>query len=160
MPVPAGATAVICVGLSTLKSLAAVPPNSTSVAPVKSVPVIVTLVPPASARMWGQAGDGRGGDVGVRSALPVPLVPLGVATVTSTAPLPAGAIAVIWVGPSTVKSVAGVPPNSTSVAPEKLVPVMVTLVPPPTGPTGAEPVTVGGDVGEEVGVAVRRRWAS
>ena len=48
MPVPAGASAVICVGLSTLKSVAAVLPNSTSVAPEKSVPVIVTLVPPAS----------------------------------------------------------------------------------------------------------------
>jgi hypothetical protein len=42
----AGATAVICVALSTVKLEASVEPNFTAVAFVKSVPVIVTLVPP------------------------------------------------------------------------------------------------------------------
>ena len=46
---PAGAVAVICVALSTVKLLAAVPPKETAVAPVKLVPVITTEVPPAVA---------------------------------------------------------------------------------------------------------------
>lgn len=42
----AGAVAVIWVELFTVKLEAAVPPNVTAVAPVKSMPVIVTVVPP------------------------------------------------------------------------------------------------------------------
>ncbi len=45
-PVPAGDTAVIWVAELTMKLAAAVLPNSTAVAPVKSVPVMTTLVPP------------------------------------------------------------------------------------------------------------------
>lgn len=56
-------------------------------------------------------------------------VPPGVVTVTSTVPVPAGAVAMIEVVLSPV-TVAGLDPNSTEVAPERLVPVMVTLVPP------------------------------
>jgi hypothetical protein len=45
-PVPPFATvAVICVDEFTVNELAAVPPNDTAVAPVKLVPVIVTIVP-------------------------------------------------------------------------------------------------------------------
>ena len=45
---------------------------------------------------------------------------------------------------TTVKLVAETPPNLTSVAPVKLVPVMVTLVPPAVGPEfGLTLVTVG-----------------
>ena len=47
VPAPAGAVAVIWVALLTVKPVAAVVPKSTAVAPVKFVPVIVTLVPPA-----------------------------------------------------------------------------------------------------------------
>ena len=71
-------------------------------------------------------------------------MPLGVVTVTSTVPVPGGAVALIWVGPSTLMSVAGVLPNSTSVAPERSVPVIVTLVPPAAGPwSGSTAVTAG-----------------
>ena len=71
-------------------------------------------------------------------------MPLGVVTVTSLMPEPAGATAVICDGLSTLKSVAAVLPNSTSVAPEKSVPVIVTMVPPDSGPNvGSTPVTVG-----------------
>ena len=45
--VPAGAVAVIEVALLTVKLVAAVTPKVTPVAPVKSVPVSVTTVPPA-----------------------------------------------------------------------------------------------------------------
>ena len=44
--VPAGLVAVICVAVS-LTIVAGVVPNSTAVAPVRFVPVIVTVVPPA-----------------------------------------------------------------------------------------------------------------
>ena len=44
---PAGDVAVIDVALFTVKEVALVLPNFTAVAPVKLVPVIATLVPPA-----------------------------------------------------------------------------------------------------------------
>src|SRR6478609_11713604 len=45
-----------------------------------------------------------------------------------------GAVAVIWVSDSTAKLEAGVGPNLTALAAVKLVPVIVTLVPPATEP--------------------------
>ena len=72
------------------------------------------------------------------------LVPPPVVTVTSTVPVPAGAVAVMDVALLTVKVVAAVAPNFTAVAPVRLVPVMVTEVPPVLGPVvGLTPVTVG-----------------
>lgn len=47
VPVPAGAVAVICVALFTVKPVAAVAPKLTAVAAVKAAPVRVTGVPPA-----------------------------------------------------------------------------------------------------------------
>ena len=77
------------------------------------------------------------------SAELVALVPPGVVTVTSTVPLPAGEVTVIWVSELTV-GVAEVLPKWTTVAPVKLVPVIVTMVPPDAGPEPGEiPVTVG-----------------
>jgi len=43
----AGVVAVIWVALLTVKLEAAVPPKVTAVAPIKPVPVIITVVPPA-----------------------------------------------------------------------------------------------------------------
>src|SRR5262249_3934951 len=65
-----------------------------------------------------------------RSPEVMALVPPAVVTVTSTVPTPVGEVAVIWVALSTVKEPAALLPNLTAVAPEKLVPVMVTLLPP------------------------------
>ncbi len=80
------------------------------------------------------------------SAAPVAEVPFGVVTVTSTVPLPAGLVAVIWVSLLTVKPLAAVGPNETPVAPMKPEPVIVTLVPPAAGPlVGLMPDTVGPD---------------
>ena len=77
------------------------------------------------------------------SAGEVAEVPLGVVTVTSTVPVPAGEVAVIEPAVSAVM-VAALVPKSTAVAPERLVPVMVTEVPPPAGPVvGLMEVTVG-----------------
>ncbi|MNL60507.1 hypothetical protein D3C87_1843240 [compost metagenome] len=78
------------------------------------------------------------------SAAEVALLPPAVVTRTSTVPDPAGAVAVIWVALLTVKAAADVAPKVTAVAPEKLVPLMVTVVPPAEGPlVGEIDVTVG-----------------
>ena len=52
--VPAGATHVSVVGFVTTTLVAAVPPMVTPVAPVKLVPVSVTLVPPAVLPVLGE----------------------------------------------------------------------------------------------------------
>ena len=71
-------------------------------------------------------------------------MPAGVVTVTSAVPVPAGLSAVIVVSLTTMTPVAAVDPNSTAVAPVKLVPVIVTGVPPASEPSaGFRPVTVG-----------------
>ena len=63
---------------------------------------------------------------------------------TSTVPLPAGEVAEMLLELLTVKVVAAVPANFTAVAPVRLVPVMVTEVPPAAGPEdGLTDVTVG-----------------
>ncbi len=51
--VPAGAVAVMLVALLTVKLVAAVEPNLTAVAPVKLVPVIVTVVAAGGGRRSG-----------------------------------------------------------------------------------------------------------
>lgn len=76
---------------------------------------------------------------------PVGVVPTGVVTVMSTVPADsAGAVALIWVA-LTITNVAFVAPNLTAVALRKFVPVIVTVVPPPSGPAdGLIVLTVGG----------------
>ena len=82
-----------------------------------------------------------------RSAFEVRLLPLGVFTVTSTAPVPAGEVAVIDVDDATAKSAAAVP-KCTAVAPVKLLPVIVTAVPPAEVPdAGLMAVTDGPEDG-------------
>jgi hypothetical protein len=123
------------------------------VAPEKFVPVIVTVVPPDEEPEVGLSEEtvGSGTTYVYLSAVFVALVPAGVVTVTSTVPLPAGAVAVMLVGPLTVKDVAAVVPKLTAVAPVKLVPVIVTLVPPRVDPdVGFSAVTVGGGGGAVV----------
>jgi hypothetical protein len=64
--------------------------------------------------------------------------------VTFTVPDCAGETVVIEVGELTVKELTGMLPKSTFVAPEKFVPVIVTVVPPFIVPlAGLIPVTVG-----------------
>jgi hypothetical protein len=72
-------------------------------------------------------------------------VPTGVVTVTCATPAAcAGDVAVIELLESTVKLAAAVVPKRTAVAPVRVVPVIVTDVPPPTSPTfGLTAVTVG-----------------
>jgi hypothetical protein len=72
-------------------------------------------------------------------------VPPAAVTVMSTGPAePAGETTVIDVLLVTVGLVPSVDPKRTVAPVTKLVPVRVTVVPPPTGPAvGARPVTVG-----------------
>ena len=72
-------------------------------------------------------------------------MPPGVVTVRVTGPAgPAGATAVICVGETTVKEVAGVVPKVTAVAPVRLTPVRVTVFPPEMGPwLGTTPLRAG-----------------
>jgi hypothetical protein len=80
-----------------------------------------------------------------RSAADVAEVPLGVVTVISTVPAAwAGAVAVMAASDCTVKLVAAVVPNDTPEAPVKLLPVIVTAVPPAALPEfGVIAVTAG-----------------
>ena len=115
--------------------------NFTEVAPVKFVPLIVTLVP--TVPVVGEKLVIVGGLVTVKELLLV-AVPLGVVTLTGPVVAPAGTVAEICVAELTV-NVALVALNCTDVAPVKLVPLIVTLV--PTGPlVGAKLVMVGGFV--------------
>src|SRR5438067_1500104 len=135
---PAGTAAEICVAEFTVK-VALVPLNFTEVAPVKFVPVIVTLVP--TGPLIGAKLVMFGGFVTVKELLLV-AVPSGVVTLTGPVVAPAGTVAEICVDELTVK-VALVPLKVTEVAPVKLVPLIVTLV--PTGPLeGVKLVMVGG----------------
>ena len=72
--------------------------------------------------------------------------PPGLVTNTLAVPAaPAGVVQVMVVELTTVKPATAAPPMLTSVAPVKLVPVIVTLVPPALGPRcGVRSVTVGG----------------
>ena len=145
VPRPAGEVAVIEVAEFTVKLVALVAPNLTAVAPVKLVPVTVTEVPPAVGPAVGDIALTVGTPMKVNwSAADVADVPPAVVTVISTVPVPAGEVAVMEVAELTVKPAAFVAPNFTAVAPVKLVPVIVTLVPPATGPdVGEIEVTVG-----------------
>ena len=120
---PTGTVVVIVPELLTVK-LAGCPLNETAVAPVKFVPVIVTLVP---AGPLAGAKDDRAG-VTVKRVV-VTKGPPGVVTEIGPVVAPAGTVVVIVPEGSTVKA-AATPLNETAVAPVK--PVTVTLV--PTGP--------------------------
>jgi len=140
----AGVVAVIDVELTTVTPVAAVPPNVTDVAPLKLVPVMVTDVPPAAGPELALTPVTVGAPTKVYAELRVP-VPFGVVTCTLDVPDEwAGVIAVIEVALTTAKAAAAVPPNATDVAPVKLVPVIVTVVPPAVVPeVGLMLVTVG-----------------
>src|ERR1700676_4126950 len=145
----AGEMMVMDVAELTTRPVPAVVPNFTTVAPVKPVPVTVTLVPPAVGPVFGltPVTVGTGGAVKVNwsdGAL-TSEVPPGVVTKTSTvAAASAGEMIVMEVAELTTRPVPAVVPNFTVVAPVKPVPVTVTLVPPAVGPVfGLTPVTVG-----------------
>jgi hypothetical protein len=143
--VPAGDVAVTEVGEVTTKLAAGVDPKLTAVAPLKLVPVTVTVVPPPI----GPPGTLRPPTLGMAaktkwSTTPTGDVPPGEETVTSTVPPPGGEEAITVVEPMTVKPAATTVPNMTALAVLNPVPVIVTDVPPATGPpAGVMRVTAG-----------------
>lgn len=131
---PAGVVAVMDVLLATVTFVAVTPPNLTLVAPVKFVPVTVTLAPPANGPLEGLTDVTVGKSPNVKPLARV-AVPPAVVTATAVAPAAcAGVVAVMEVALLTVKLVAAVPPNVTADAPMKFVPVIVTVVPPVISP--------------------------
>ena len=121
---PEGAIAVITVGETTVKEVAATPPKLTAVTPIKLVPVMVTVVPAAA-----ETGVNEvivGGDINVNPALE----PWPVEVITLTLPdAPVPTVALIDVLDNTVNAVAAIPPKLTAVVPKKLSPVMLTTFP-------------------------------
>jgi hypothetical protein len=123
---PTGTTAVIRVEELTLKDVAAKPLNLTAVAPVKLVPVRVTVVPTQPLVGVNEVIDGA--PAVTLKLLELVAVPCGVWTEIAPVEAPAGTVAVICVEELTV-NVADVPAKRTEVAPVKFVPVMTTDVP-------------------------------
>jgi hypothetical protein len=149
---PGGAAAVIDVPELTVTPAAAPPPKATVSPAAKFVPVIVTVVPPDTGPLAGETaltvGADGGGPYVNWSAELVALVPPGPVTVTSTVPDPDGEVAVIDVPELTVTPAAAPPPKATVSPAAKFVPVIVTVVPPDTGPLAGETaLTVGADGG-------------
>ena len=125
-----------------MKLTALVPLNVTAVAPVKAVPLIVTVLP--TGPLVGVKLVIVGAGITVKAAALV-AVPPGVLTLIWPLVAPLGTVAAIEVAEVTVKVTALVPLNRTSEAPVKFVPVIVTLV--VTGPlAGVKLVTVGAGI--------------
>src|SRR5262249_18122072 len=121
---PAGTAVWIEVLEDTVK-LALVPLNATAVAPVKFVPLMLTLVPtcPVAGVKPGAAGAFATVNAPELCAVPAPVV-----TLSGPVVAPAGTAVWMEVSEDTVK-LALTPLNATAVAPVNLVPLMVTLVP-------------------------------
>ena len=131
-------------------TVAALPPASTSVAEPPSGTLSVTAwgaPPPGPAVCRGNAtahpcaGSGRpfAGTKANASAQDAGEAWCAPCTITSTAAAACGgAVAVIWVSETTVTCVDAVPPKLTPIAPANREPVMVTTVPPATGPNFVE----------------------
>ena len=137
MEVPNGEMLVISPGF---------PPNRTSWMHVRLDPVMMTVVPPETGPVIGAKPVilGRGAKY---VKVPAASVESQVPTVTSTGPgaLAGGDVTVIVVPCMEIFVIPpGIPPNLTSCTHDKFVPVIVTDVPPETGPlVGERPVMAG-----------------
>ena len=120
MPEPAGEVAVIEVSELTCNWWRRFP-EVTAVAPVKLVPVMLTLVPPAVGPAVGLMEVTDGTEVGELICRRGRRGSTGVVTVTSTVPVPAGEVAVMEVAESAV-IVAALEPKSTAVAADEVRP--------------------------------------
>jgi hypothetical protein len=134
---PDATTATICWSFIRVKLAAATPPNFTAVAPVRLLPLMITL-----AKL--EAEDGTTLEItGVLAKVNPVRVAVTPDTVTVTEPVdPVPTTAVICVAELTVKLAAAVPPKLTALAFVKLVPVIVTDAP-AAAVTGVKEVIVG-----------------
>lgn len=154
---PVGTVAVICVAEFTV-NVAVTPLNLTEVVvkpvPLKFVPVITTVLPTGPKVGVNEVIVGRGAAFTVKLVALIP-VPLEVVTLIGPLVAPVGTVVTICVAVLEV-IVAVTPLNFTEVAPERFVPVIVTVVP-TDAEVGEKDVIVGHDV--EVTVKVPELWA-
>src|SRR5579862_5152313 len=89
VPAPAGAFASSVVLLRTVTPVAETPPNLTVAVGEKLVPVMVTVLPPPVAPVFGVAAEivGAGLAVYVNRAVPVPACAFAFVTITSAVPV-------------------------------------------------------------------------
>src|SRR5438034_5217780 len=122
------------------------PPNETVAPAWKSVPAIVTAVPPALAPLFGVTELTVGaGPRYVKQAEQVPLCASGLVTVTVTAPTACAVVVPVMLVALIVATVRAAPPNETVAPLWKPVPLTVTADPPALAPLfGVTEVTVGG----------------
>src|SRR3989442_1757360 len=155
----AGVVALICVALTKLTPVAAVPPTVTVAVVSKFVPLIVIAMPPAVEPDVGltPVTVGAGGATYVNwSAALVALDWPPTVTTTSAAPATcAGVVALSCVALTKLTPVATAPPTVTVAVASKFVPLIVIAVPPLVAPeVGLTPVTVGG------GGAMYMNWSA
>jgi hypothetical protein len=137
----AGTVAVICVGELTVK-VALTNLSVTDVAPVKFVPVIVTVEPTGPLVGEKLVIVGAGVTLVTVNVAVLVAVPPGAVTLHFPLAAPEGTETVIFVAELTVNDALR-EPSFTAVAPVKFVPLIVTEV--PTGPlVGVKLETVGG----------------
>jgi uncharacterized membrane protein len=141
--VPEGSFTVSLVDVLVVIEVAVLLPNLTEITVVKLVPMIVTVVPPASGPLEGETLVIETPAEYVKADAFVPVPPTAV-TETVTAPAePDGVFTVILVGVFVVM-VAVLVPNLTEVAVVKFEPVIVTVVPPAWGPLEGDRVVITG----------------
>jgi len=145
---PAACDVVVPVMLVALMvdTVRAEPPNETVAPAWKSVPAIVTAVPPALAPLFGVTELTVGaGPRYVKQAEQVPLCASGLVTVTFTAPTACAVVVPVMLVALIAATVRAEPPNETVALLWKPVPLTVTADPPALAPLfGVTEVTVGG----------------
>src|SRR6266542_2082564 len=144
---PAACDVVVPVMLVALMvdTVRAEPPNETVAPAWKSVPVIVTAVPPALAPLFGvtELTVGAGARY-VKQAMQVPLCVSGFVTVTVTAPAACAVVLPVMLVALIVETMSADPPKDTVAPATKPVPANVTAVPPALAPLlGVTELTVG-----------------
>ena len=135
-----GATASIDVSELTANAAVDVP-KLTAVAPLKSLPLMVTWVPVLPPVVLSDCTTGPLAYLNVSSGTAVD-TPAGDSRRTSTVPEPAGTVAEIVLSDSMVMAGAGVAPKRTPVTLDRPAPLISTLAPSRVAP-GLTPVTTG-----------------
>lgn len=130
----AGVTTVIDVALVLTIDVPAVPPKVTEDVPVRLVPAMVIVVPPATGPNSGDTEAIVGASTKVKPPVLVAVPPAPVITTSAAPAVLAGVTTVTEVALTFVTVEPAVPPNVTEVEAVKLVPVIVTVVPPAVGP--------------------------
>jgi len=125
------------------ENTAATPPTLTAMAPPRSFPLIVSLVP--TGPLPGENPVTLGSTTAVTVNGPPLAVPPAVVTVTTPVIAEDGTVAVIDVSDPTVYAVAGTVPNFTPLAAVNPLPVRVTVV--PGGPLPGATVAITGGAG-------------